>query len=160
MNSTLLGRARTTAHALRTTFAPLAPLVARLTVGIVFIGSGWGKLHNLEKVTAYFTELGIPAAGLQAPFVSSVELVGGILVLLGFGSRIASLLLASTMVVALVTAKRAEIHGFSDLFGTVEWTYLALLGWIAIAGPGALSVDGLRQRFAKTTAPKLAPVVA
>jgi len=38
----------------------LSPAVARLTVGLVFFQSGWGKLHDLEKVTNYFTELGIP----------------------------------------------------------------------------------------------------
>ena len=35
----------------------LSPAVARLTVGLVFLQSGWGKLHDLEKVTNYFTQL-------------------------------------------------------------------------------------------------------
>ena len=49
----------------------LPPLAARMTLGLVFIESGWGKLHNLEKVTSYFTELGIPFASIQAPTVAS-----------------------------------------------------------------------------------------
>src|SRR2546429_158435 len=39
----------------------LGPTLARLTLGVVFIGTGWGKLHGLDKVTDFFTELGIPA---------------------------------------------------------------------------------------------------
>ena len=38
----------------------LAPLIARLTIGWVFVSTGWGKLHNLQKIIDYFTELGIP----------------------------------------------------------------------------------------------------
>ena len=36
------------------------PLIARLTVGYVFMLTGWGKLQNLDRVTEYFTSLGIP----------------------------------------------------------------------------------------------------
>src|SRR5262245_44452324 len=57
----------------------LPPAVARLTLGVVFALSGWGKLHGLDQVTQYFTELGIPAPAFQAAFVSGVELVGGLL---------------------------------------------------------------------------------
>src|SRR5437016_1652181 len=46
----------------------LAPLLARVTVGWVFVTTGWGKLHNLQKIIDYFTELGIPYPQLQAPF--------------------------------------------------------------------------------------------
>jgi putative oxidoreductase len=140
--TTLARRARTIIHSLE----PLAPLVARITTGVVFVSSGLGKIHHLSKVIGYFAELGIPAPAIQAPFVAGVELIGGTLVLLGLGSRVASVLLCCTMVVALVTAKRADIHGVPDLFGTVEWTYLALLGWIALAGPGPWSLQSLLGR--------------
>jgi putative oxidoreductase len=143
MNLTTLARR---AHAITLSLEPVAPLVARVTTGVVFISSGWGELHHLSKVIAYFAELGIPAPAIQAPFVAAVELVGGALVLLGLGSRVASVLLCCTMLVALVTAKAADIHGVSDLFGTVEWAYLALLGWVALCGPGAWSIESLLGR--------------
>ena len=44
------------------------------------------------------------------------------------------------MLVAIVTAKRSEVHGLPDLFGLVEWTYLVLLTWLAVAGPGKASL--------------------
>ncbi len=126
----------------------LGPLLARFTVGVAFIDSGWGKVHNLEKVTAYFTELGIPAPHIQATFVSWVELVCGSLVLLGLGTRLAAVPLICTMIVALITAKASDISGLSDLVGTIEFTYIALLVGLTLSGAGALSLDRLLGRGA------------
>ncbi|HEY3254650.1 MAG TPA: hypothetical protein VGJ91_11905, partial [Polyangiaceae bacterium] len=38
---------------------------------------------------------------------------------------------------------RENVHGLPDLFGLVEWTYFALLLWVALAGPGKASLDQL-----------------
>jgi hypothetical protein len=64
------------------------------------------------------------------------------------------------MAVALVTAKRDDIHGLPDLFGLVEWTYVAILLVIAAFGPGLVSVDALiarRLRIVRSTAPSDGP---
>lgn len=116
-------------------------LLTRISIGVVFIESGWGKLHHLEKVVEFFTSLGIPAAHLQAPFVAGVELVGGLLVLLGLGTRVASVPLIGTMVVAILTAKRGDIHGASDLLFMPEFLFIVLLLWLIARGAGAVSVD-------------------
>jgi len=121
----------------------VAPSVARLTLGVLFMSTGWGKVHSLAKVTAFFTDLGIPAPGLNAHVVSFVELFGGALLLVGLASRLAAVPLMVSMLVAILTAQRAEVHGLPDLFGLVEWTYFALLLWVALAGPGKLSLDHL-----------------
>ncbi len=121
----------------------LPPALARLCLGFVFVQSGWGKLHHLPKVVEYFGSLGIPAPQVQAPFVAGVELTGGVLLLAGLLTRIASLPLAATMVVALLTAKREEIHGLGDLFGTIEFLYLVVLGLLSASGGGAASLDRL-----------------
>jgi putative oxidoreductase len=143
--TTLIGlRARALAALDRIAFLP--PLLARITLGVLFASTGWGKVHNLEKVTGFFTELGIPMPGLNAVVVSFSELVCGALLVLGLASRLATIPLLVSMAVALLTAKRAEIHGLSDLFGTVEFTYLALLVYVAVSGPGSLSVDRLIAR--------------
>lgn len=132
----------------------LAPLVGRLTLGVLFVSTGWGKVHSLAKVTAFFTDLGIPAPGANAVMVSFVELIGGALLVLGLGSRLAALPLMASMMVAILTAQRDQVHGLPDLFGLVEWTYFALLLWVAIAGPGKLSIDHLltRRRAPRTPA--------
>src|SRR5688500_7496661 len=110
----------------------LPPLVARFTVGLVFASSGWGKLHNLENVTSFFTDLGIPFPAEQALFVSTLELVGGVCLLIGLFSRLMSLPLIGTMAVAILTAKREELTGIVELAGLVEWAYIALFILIAI----------------------------
>src|SRR6266496_3961464 len=121
----------------------VAPLVARITLGVLFVSTGWGKVHDLDKVTGFFTDLGIPMPHVNAVMVSFVELIGGSLLLIGLASRLAALPLMASMAVAILTAQREQVHGLPDLFGLVEWTYLALLLWVAIAGPGKISLDHL-----------------
>jgi len=121
----------------------LAPGVARVTLGVLFMSTGWGKVHSLPKVTAFFSELGIPAPAFHAHLVSFVELIGGGLLLVGLFSRLASVPLMVSMLVAILTAQREQVHGLPDLFGLVEWTYFALLLWVLSAGPGKLSLDHL-----------------
>src|SRR5882724_1576094 len=53
-------------------------LAVRLYWGWQLIESGWGKLHNLEKVKEFFTSLNLPMPGQTAVFISCVELFGGI----------------------------------------------------------------------------------
>jgi putative oxidoreductase len=132
----------------------LALLVARITVGLEFAVSGWGKVHNLEKVTGFFGELGIPAPGFNAVLASFTELISGALLLVGLGSRLASFPLIVTMLVAIVTAKKDEVHGVSDLVGLVEWTYIALLVVIAVYGPGAASLDARVMKSLEAKAKK------
>lgn len=130
------------------------PLLARLAVGIVFLTTGWGKLHNLSQVTDYFTELHIPAPHAQAILVASTEFLGGLCLTVGLFTRLAALPLSVTMVVAILTAKRAEIDGINALFGFEEFLYFTIFLWLAIAGPGKVSIDPLIVR--RLDAPELA----
>ena len=63
----------------------LSPSLARLTAGWIFFQSGWGKLHDLGKVTDYFISLGLPAPAFQAELTATTEFVCGTLLLLGLG---------------------------------------------------------------------------
>jgi putative oxidoreductase len=121
----------------------LPPLVARVAVGWTFMQTGWGKLHDLGSVIDFFRELGIPYPELQAPFVASVELGCGTLLLVGLFSRIAALPLIGTMVVAIATAQWENVDSFGALFGLSEFLYIVIFAWIAVAGPGAVAVDSL-----------------
>ena len=124
----------------------LPPTLARVAIGVVFAGSGWGKLHNLDKITSFFADLGIPAPGFNAVLASSAELICGVLILVGLLTRLASIPLIVVMVVAILTAKRGDIGGLSDLLGFTETLYIVLLAWLATAGPGPLSLDRLALR--------------
>jgi len=125
----------------------LAPLFARITCGWVFLWSGWGKLHNLPQVTENFVGWHIPAPQVLAPFVSGVEFFGGLFLLAGFLTRISAGALGVTMIVAIASAKWADVDSLETLLGFDEFEYLALFLWLAIAGAGVVSVDHwLEQR--------------
>jgi putative oxidoreductase len=125
-------------------------LAVRLYWGWQFAVDGWGKLHNLEKVTEYFTSLGLPAPGLTAIFVGSLELVGGVLLALGLGSRLISLLLTCNMVVAYITGDReALLSVFSDpdkFYAAAPYTYLFASLIVLIFGPGKWSLDAWLEK--------------
>lgn len=120
--------------------------LTRLALGWIFVESGWGKLHNLPGVIDFFESLGIPAPGIQAPFAAGTELVCGALVLLGLFTRVASVPLAVTMLVAILTAKKPDIASPSDLFALSEFLYILLLGTLSAFGAGPLSIDRLLAR--------------
>jgi putative oxidoreductase len=126
-----------------------APLLARITVGWVFVTTGWGKLHDIQKVVDYFAELGIPYPQVQAPFASANELVCGLLVLLGVATRIASIPLIVVMLVAIRSAQWQNVDSAAALLGLVEWSYIAIFAWLAIAGPGPVSLDAIIARALK-----------
>lgn len=124
-------------------FAWAGPLIMRLTVGYVFMLSGWGKLNNLPQITQNFTEWGILFPKIMTPFVSGVEFFGGILLILGLFTRIPAAMLAFTMLVAIKSAKWEAVDSLETLLGFEEATYFAGFIWLAIAGPGAASLDRL-----------------
>jgi putative oxidoreductase len=124
----------------------LAPLFARIVVGWVFLLSGWGKLNNLPQVTENFVGWNIPFPHVLAPFVSGVEFFGGLFLLLGFVTRISAGALAVTMIVAIKSAKWADVDSLETLLGFDETEYLALFLWLAIAGAGPISIDRLLKR--------------
>lgn len=134
----------------------LGPLLARLSVGVMFAVSGWGKLHSLPNVTEFFTELGIPAPGFHARLVAVTELAGGLALVAGLATRFAALPLAFTMIIAIITAKRAELEGVLDLLAVSEFTYFCVLVWLAVSGAGAASADALIfKRVSKPRAARL-----
>lgn len=124
----------------------LPPLLARVVVGWVFLQSGWAKLHDLGQVTAYFTELGLPAPAFQATMASSTEFLCGALLLAGLATRYAAVPLIIVMMVALRTALWDQIDSAGDLFGIAEFLYVALLVVIATYGGGSISADAVLER--------------
>jgi putative oxidoreductase len=119
----------------------LPPLLARISVGSVFAVTGWGKLHNLPQIVEFFRQLGIPHPELQAPFVATNELVCGSLIFIGLFTRVACIPVSITMVVAILTANWAKVHGIVDLFRLDEFSLLLIFIWLAISGPGPISLD-------------------
>jgi putative oxidoreductase len=125
-------------------FAGLAPLVVRVIVGIIMALHGWQKLQggpaNFGQALA---GLGVPLPVFMAYVVTFVELVGGILLIVGLLSRLAALLLTIDLVVAILLVKVNV--GFLSPEGAVgaELDLALIAGFLVIllAGPGRLSLD-------------------
>lgn len=126
-------------------------LFVRLYWGWQFAVDGWGKLHNLARVTEYFGSLGLPAPGMTALGVSILELVGGILLALGLGTRLIALLLTGNMTVAYITGDREALMSFfSDpdkFIAAAPFSYWMASLIILFFGPGAYSLDALIARM-------------
>ncbi|HEY4380115.1 MAG TPA: DoxX family protein [Acidobacteriaceae bacterium] len=126
-------------------------LAVRLYWGFQFAQTGWGKLHNLPKITAFFASLNIPFPGINAPFVSTLEFAGGILFILGLFSRPIAFLLACNMIVAYWTADHeALVSIFSDpgkFYVADPYTFLFASLMVLIFGAGLYSVDTLVARY-------------
>src|SRR5712672_2461588 len=130
----------------------LAPLFARITVGWVFLLSGWGKLNNLPQITENFISWGIPFPHFFTPLTSGIEFFGGLFLLLGLLSRISAGALAVVMIVAIKSAKWSDVDSLETLLGFDEFEYLALFLWLAIAGAGVISLDHLLVRMTRRPA--------
>ena len=125
-------------------------LVVRLYWGWQLVQSGWGKLHHLDKVTDFFTSLNLPAPGVTAHFVSGLEFVGGLLLILGLGSRLIGLILSVNMLVAYWTADRDALFAvFSDpgkFYNADPYTFLFASAMVLVFGAGLFSVDALLKK--------------
>jgi len=129
-------------------------LAVRLYWGFQFAQTGWGKLHGLAKITDFFASLNIPFPAFNAHFVSWLEFVGGILLMLGLFSRPVAFLLACNMLVAYWTADHEALTSiFSDpgkFYVADPYTFLFASVMILIFGAGYFALDTiLAKRIAE-----------
>src|ERR687890_2835488 len=126
--------------------ARFALAILRVVLGIAMLVHGWSKLSGgVDNVAGFFGgQLGIPAPGLMAWVVTIVELVGGILLIVGFLTQIAGILIALDMLGAILFAYLLRGSPFIEN-GAITWEKEAVFGaaalCISLAGPGAWSVD-------------------
>ncbi len=121
----------------------LPPLLIRLSIGLVFVLSGQGKLLNLERTAEYFTSLHIAFPLFNALLASSTEFLGGIALILGLFTRVAGFFLAFVMVIAIITAQLPSIQELSEFVGLIEWAYFLIFVWFIFRGAGSISLDKL-----------------
>jgi putative oxidoreductase len=147
MASSFLGKLRALEDRLVAAAAPFLLLLLRLVFGYALLRTGWGKLNNLDGVTQFFTSLGIPAPGLNAMVVATLEFAGGILLLLGLLTRTAAGVLIPVMLVALLTAHREELAKIFEnpgaTVGAAPVPFLVAVIALALSGGGPFSLDRL-----------------
>lgn len=128
-------------------------LVIRLFWGWQFMQTGWGKLHNLDRTTNFFSGLGIPFPHLNAVMASCTELVGGTLLALGLLTRFATVPLIFCMCIAYWTADNEAVRAiYSDpdkFTGATPFLFLYAAVIIFTFGPGKLALDTLLFREKK-----------
>lgn len=126
--------------------ATLAPLAVRVIAGIIMFAHGLQKLIQVGPGNfggQVLAGLGVPLPVFMGYVVTLVELVGGLLLIVGLFSRLAALLLTIDLVVAILLVK-VNVGFLSGSSGTGAELDLALIaGFLVIlfAGPGRLSVD-------------------
>jgi putative oxidoreductase len=133
-----------------------AILAIRLLVGAVFFMEGFKKYIFADQWGAgRFQTFGIPAPHVMGPFVGAVEMVCGLLVLLGLWTRLAAVPLLCVISTAIAVTKipilfRAGFWRMEDV-GRTDYSMFMSLIFLLFAGGGSLSLDALRSR-GRTTA--------
>ena len=140
---------------------PRATVVIRLMAGAVFLWEGILKFVYANQGVGRFAKLGIPLPQLTAPFVGSLEIVGGILLLLGLGTRLIAVPFIIEMLVAVLSTKPRLFLGTLPLppppvppqmgiwavLHEVRSEYAQMMSciFLLISGPGDCSVDAAMQ---------------
>jgi putative oxidoreductase len=123
----------------------VALLIGRVALGVVLIAHGWQKFftYGIAGTTASFEQMGIPAAGAAAIFAAVVELVGGILLIVGLAVPLVGLLVAVNMIGALLF-----VHAPNGVFvGDGGYELVLVIGALGVVfaglGAGGYALDRL-----------------
>jgi len=123
-------------------------LLSRLLLATLFVPSGFNALSDIAGTTGYFTGLGLPLPTLAAWGTGLFELIAGLLILIGFQTRIVALLLAAFCIVAGFIGHYGQGGGdamLAFLHQQMLMKDIAIAGGflaLAMAGAGVWSVDG------------------
>ncbi|MDB4916518.1 MAG: DoxX family protein [Gemmatimonadetes bacterium] len=124
--------------------------VLRIVLGIVMTAHGYQKLfvYGIAGVQGAFTKMGAPMPMVTGPLVAALEFFGGIALIIGFLTRLVGLGLAIDMLGAILI-----VHGSAGFFMPAGYEFVLMLGAaslaLAIAGPGAFSIDEIIAKNAR-----------
>ena len=124
----------------------LGPLVMRLGFGYFWLETGIAKVQHVDGFAERFAAWGIPFPLLSATVSAWTDLIGGALLMLGLFTRLVSLPMLINMVVALALVVSRDISGLDEYVESSELTYILILFWLLMAGPGKISLDTLLAR--------------
>ncbi len=130
---------------------PGSILLIRVAVGLIFATQGILKFTSANMGLLRFTRIGFPHPGFVAHFVGAFEIVCGILVLVGFATRIAAVPLFIIICTAIATTKIPELlnpaQGFWFMVSDArtDFAMFCSLLFLLLTGPGKLSLDTLRR---------------
>ncbi|MFI6499805.1 DoxX family protein [Nonomuraea typhae] len=126
----------------------LAALIARVTIGVIFVAHGWQKWQaGPGSIAQMFTQSGVPYPELAAGFTTIAELVGGSFLILGMLVRVAALALLAVSAGAIIF-----VHAKNGIFvSDMGWELVGALGACCLlllaTGGGRIGVDGIVNAF-------------
>lgn len=126
-------------------------LLLRFGVGLTFLFTGMQKvLPGTAATVDYFEQLGIPWPELLGPFVSYLELIGAVLLMVGLLTRIVSALFISEMLVALLVVRipiAVDAVSVADAFTVVRLEFLIAVaaGCLVLLGGGRWALDDVAR---------------
>ena len=112
------------------------PLPIRILAGLTLLLHGLPKITDISGVQSFFPNLGLPPE-LAVP-VTLLEVIGGLAILFGILTRIASGLFIIEMIGAVVVAKLSK--GFVGGY-ELEFSIIAICISLFITGPGRISIE-------------------
>jgi putative oxidoreductase len=127
---------------MNSTLTNLFSLASRLFLAFIFVMAGWGKLNGIDGTAGYMASAGIPLANVLIYLVILTELGGGILIAIGYQTRIVAFLMAGfTILSALI------FHfNFGDQMQMINFMKNVAIagGFLSLVanGAGAWSLDG------------------
>ena len=138
--------------------APVFLLIIRLYWGWQFHLTGMAKLMDIPKFTGLFQGWGFPFPKFNVYLAGSTECFGGLLLLSGLASRVTTIPLIITMIVAYITASPDAVKNIfskpDDFVSADPFLFMLAAIIVFIFGPGPLSLDGLIGRILKARAAK------
>lgn len=129
----------------------IGAMILRVLLGITFLAHGVAKYQGgISNITGWFESIGIP--GYMAYVVATIELIGGITLILGFGTRIVSALLAILLLVATFKVKLAAgFFGNGQMAGyELDLSLIGIAIYLFLNGSYKLSIDSLFKKGSKT----------
>ncbi|NBE95727.1 DoxX family protein [Nonomuraea sp. KC401] len=127
---------------------PIVLLLSRIAIGVIFIVHGYQKFATMgiAGTTEFFESVGIPLAGVAAPAVATLEVVGGLALIAGAALPIVGSLLALNMIGAIVFVHGA--NGFGAGEGGYEFVLALAAASLAVgfSGGGAFALDRVLGR--------------
>ena len=135
-------------------FAPVAAL-ARVLLALMFVLAGLSKFGNIQGTAGYIASAGLPMPAVLAVLTAALEVVGGLMIALGFHARIAALALALFTLVASVLfhnfwAVPAAQQMVQQLMFMKNIAVVGGLLFVFAMGAGPASLDARRAGAFKT----------
>lgn len=130
----------------------IGALILRVLLGITFFAHGFSKYQGgIGNIAGWFDSIGIP--GFMAYVVATIELIGGLALILGFGTRIVSALMVILLLVATFKVKLAVgFLGNGQMAGyELDLSMIGAAIYLLLNGSYVISIDSLFKKSQKPT---------